>query len=332
MDKEELRQKLLIARQQYINKNAERLEKIKPKWDAIQINHYGSDLSNIKPYIEICDNRDLNEIWWYGRVTVSSAPLSGEVGRRIHYLLRDANNGNCIIGIVGLASDLTIPIRDKFIGWTNKDKWDAKRINYLMNIQHCIATPELSNYLTGKLCALSTRSKEVQDYFQKKYGHPLAAMTVTSLYGRSSMYNRLDGFNYLGTTKGFSSVLIPLEVKEKMREDFKKTKGKHSEIYYNEDGTVREKYGVVKGYQKLSKYASVQSIENFRGVYIVPLADNYKEFLKQEATELALTKFKKFDIIVDEWKTRWFLPRLERLSSQNIALLRGNNVNNCAEE
>ena len=222
MDKEELREKLVEARQQYLDKNSARLERIKPEWDAVQATV--PEVEKIKPYIEFCDATRLQNLWWYGRVTVSSAPLSGEVGRRIHYLVRDRDTG-FILGIVGLASDLTIPIRDKFIGWTHQNKWAGKKINYLMNIQHCIATPELSKYLTGKLCALSTKSEEVQSYFKSKYNHSLAAMTVTSLYGKSSMYNRLEGFIYLGTTKGYSSVLIPLKVKEQMREDYKKKKG-----------------------------------------------------------------------------------------------------------
>ena len=311
MDKEELRAKLLEARQQYLDKNSKRLAQLKPKWDAVQSNV--PNVEDIKPYIEFCDTKESNDLWWYGRVTVSSAPLSGEVGRRIHYLVRDRQT-NFIIGIVGLASDLTIPIRDKHIGWTHKNKWAGKRINYLMNVQHCISTPEFGQYLVGKLCALSTKSKEVQDHFKTKYGHSLAAMTVTSLYGKSSIYNRLDGFEYLGTTKGFSSVLIPLEVKQQMREDFKKTKGKHSEIYYNEDGSVREAYGVVKGYQKLSKYVNVQSVENFRGVYIIPLVKNYREFLCEQTNDLDLTNYKEFDILLSEWRTRWFEPRLERFA------------------
>lgn len=309
--KQELRKKLLEVKQQYLDKNSERLEQIKPEWNRIQA--IVPNIDNLQPYLEFCDTQYLKNLWWYGRVTVSSAPLSGEVGRRIHYLVRDASNGY-ILGIVGLASDLTIPIRDKFLGWTHENKWAHKRINYSMNVQHCISTPELSKYLIGKLCALSTKSEEVQSHFKNKYGHNLAMMTVTSLYGKSSLYNRLNGFIYLGTTKGYSSVLIPLKVKEQMREDFKKTKGKHAEIYYNEDGSVREKYGVVKGYQKLSKYADVKSIENVRGVYIIPLAENYKEFLKEEADELILTKYEAFGTIVKGWKKRWFLPRLQRLN------------------
>jgi len=676
MDKEELREKLLEAKEQYVQKHKDRLEAIRPRWENIQ-----SDIPNvekIEPYVEFCNSQDLRDLWWFGRVKVSSAPLSGEVGRRIHYLVRDKKTG-FVLGIVGLASDLTIPIRDKYIGWTHKNKWAGKRINYLMNIQHCfhpdnsilttdgikyvkdivpndvvysidrngnivekpvlwvnkkttnesmlkistrqggqilvtgghhmigikngshldrkkregwinltaeelevgdvipipyqsnllgglhnsfkdyfdydyrdvtrrlkesykihvkmsdmikfagwylsegcvtnnyvdigqspssrhyselllfvkelcsqlgcsyyisanhinisnakfarfvrdtfgvrenklipdfvlkdniklffdsyvkgdgyienkitgekivittvapklfkqlteiairlnyavsvsyktgatyerkdrgcrtngkiirkpqyilyikstkvkkyndiyydriikvekvdkpgyvvdfevedthtalvgynnnfvfcgqcVATPELSKYLTGKLCALSAKTKLVQHHFQEKYGHPLAAMTVTSLYGKSSMYNRLDGFEYLGTTKGYSSVLIPLDVKEKMREDYKKTKGKYSEIYYNENGSVKERYGVVKGYQKLSKYADVWRVDNVRGVYIIPLAYNYKEFLKQETDELIQYDYPTVDEVFQHWKKRWLEGRIDRIQN-----------------
>ena len=313
MGKDELRQKLLIAKEQYVNKNSSRLAKIRPTWDGVQ--SIIPRVEELEPYIEFCTD---NNLWWYGRVFISSAPLSGEVGRRIHYLVRDKKT-EFIIGIVGLASDLTIPIRDKHIGWTNDNKWKGKRMNYLMNVQHCIATPELSNYLTGKLCALSVLSNEVQEHFGNKYHHPLAMMTVTSLFGKSSMYNRLKGFEYLGTTKGYSSILIPLEVKQQMREDYKREKGKHSEIYYNEDGSVRERYGVVKGYQKLGKYAKVQSVENFRGVCVIPLAHNYREFLREETDELIAYDHKTFEELAECWKNRWLLGRIERVKLGLIA-------------
>lgn len=307
MNKDDLRDKLLIAKEQYVNKNATRLDKIRPIWDKVQATV--PEIKTLEPYIEFCTNNDL---WWYSRVSISSAPLSGEVGRRIHYLVRDKKTG-FVIGIVGLSSDLTIPIRDEHIGWTRDNKWKDKRINYLMNVQHCVATPELSNYLTAKLCALSVLSSEVQEHFENKYHHPLAMMTVTSLFGKSSVYNRLTGFTYLGTTKGYSIMLIPLEVKQQMREDFKANKGKYSEIYYNEDGTIKERYGVVKGYQKLSKYADVQRVENVRGVYVIPLAENYKEFLCKETDILEPLVHPPFESLVGYWKERWCLPRVQRI-------------------
>ena len=317
MEKDELRAALQTAKQDYLKKNEVRLASLKPLWEAAQANI--PVLEDIDPYIAFCDTQELQDLWWYGRVTVSSAPLSGEVGRRFHYLIRDTST-NFILGIVGLASDLNIPIRDKHIGWDKEAMWKKKRINYLMNCQHVVATPEFSPYLTGKLAAMSVLSKEVQDTFKERYGHNLAALTVTSLYGKSSQYNRLNGFVYLGTTKGYSSVLIPASVKAQMREDFKKAKGKHAEIYYNEDGSVRQKYGVVKGYQKLAKYGDVQRVENFRGVYLIPASHNYKEFLCATTDILEPFDFDPFDYLASQWRERWFLPRIERINNGTVVL------------
>jgi len=307
--KEELRAKLIEAQQPYLVKYADRLSKIKPKWDEIQANE--PKIEDIQPYIQMADGKkELLDLLFYGRMTVSSFAFSGAVGRRVHFLVRDKTT-DYIIGMVVLMSDLTIPIRDKHIGWTTKDKWD--RMKYLMNVHLCVSTPPMSQYLTGKLCALSVESREIQDYFEQKYGHKLAAMTCTSLFGKSSVYNRLKGYEYLGLTKGHSIALVPLEVKDKMREDYKRDKGKHSEIYYNEDGSVREAYGVVKGFQKLTKYWDIQQTENQRGVYFIPLSENSREFLRGETDELIPYAHETFEELSAHWKERWCLPRIQRI-------------------
>ncbi len=309
--KDELRAKLHEAQVPYLERNKERLETIRPKWEAHQANI--PDINNLNPYIEIADGKkDLLDLLFYGRMTISSFPFSGAVGRRIHYLIRNKPDGY-VLGLVVLMSDLTIPIRDKHIGWDRKQMW--QRMNYLMNVHLAISTPPLSQYLTGKLTAISVESKEIQDYFESKYGHKLAAMTCTSLFGKSSIYNRLQGYEYLGLTKGHSVALVPVEIKDKMREDFKKEKGKHSEVYYNEDGTVKERYGVVKGFQKLQKYYDVQQTENQRGTYIIPLADNYKEFLRGETDDLRAFSHPSFEELTQHWKERWLDGRIERVKA-----------------
>jgi len=311
VDKDELRAKLSEAQQPYLERNKNRLDKIKPVWDKIQENV--PDVTTLKPYIQIADgNSKLLDLLFYGRMTISSFPFSGAVGRRIHYLVRNEPD-DYILGLVVIMSDLTIPIRDKHIGWDRKQMW--KRMTYLMNVHLAISTPPLSKYLTGKLTAISVESKELQDYFQRKYGHKLAAMTCTSLFGKSSIYNRLQGYEYLGLTKGHSIALVPVEIKDQMREDFKREKGKHSEVYYNEDGTVRERYGVVKGFQKLQKYYDVQQTENQRGTYIIPLSENYKEFLRGETDELTSYDYLTFAELTQYWNERWCLPRVQRVKN-----------------
>jgi len=312
--KDELRKKLTDAAKPYLIKYADRLARVKGTWDEIQSNM--PEIEDVQPYIQIADgNKDLLDLLFYGRMTTSSFAFSGAVGRRIHFLIRDKKT-DYILGLCVLMSDLTIPIRDNFIGWTMEQKW--KRMTYLMNVHLCISTPPYSQYLTGKLCALSVLSKDIQDYFESKYGHKLAAMTCTSLFGKSSIYNRLKGYEYLGLTKGHSIALVPMEIKDKMREDYKREKGKHSEIYYNEDGTIRESYGVVKGFQKLSKYWDIQQTENKRGVYYLPLADNGLEFLRGETDNLVTYDHETFDQLSEQWKERWCLPRVERIKTGTL--------------
>jgi len=314
LDKEVLRALLLTSKEQYITKHKERLLKIKPLWDKIQAEIPIPE--SLEPMLTLCTNQELRDIWFYGRLTVSSAPWSGDVGRRFQYLIQDKTTG-FILGIVGLSSSLSIPLFDKHVGWNKEFKWKQHKINHTMNMSHCIATPELSKYLIGKLCALSCRSSEVINHFESSYDDEAVCWMTTSLFGKSSVYNRLDGFEYLGNTKGYSAALIPLEIKEKMRKEYQEKHGKHSEIYTKPDGTV-VKYGTVKTFQKISKYTKVQRIENIRGVYAISLADNYKEFLCGETDELQPHDHKTFEELTAYWKERWMLPRQQRILNGEI--------------
>jgi len=307
--KDELRERLLEAKQWYIDKNAKRLEQIRPRWGSVQT--VVPDIENIQPYIEFCTTQERRDLWFYGRLIVSSAPWTGDVGRRFQYLIRDKDTG-FIIGMVGLSSSLSIPLFDKHVGWTREQKWKNHMINHTMNMSHCVATSPLNQYLTGKLCALSCRSKEIIEYFESTYNDRAVCWMTTSLFGKSSVYNRLDGFKYLGNTKGFSAVLIPPEIREKMRKEYQEKHGKHSEVYTKPDGTV-VKYGTVKTFQKLSKYTKVQRVENLRGVYCIPLAHNYKGFLRGETDELQPFEHPTFDELFQYWMDRWCLPRVQRI-------------------
>jgi hypothetical protein len=312
MNKDELRKKLLEIRQYYLDERKEKLELIRPIVEERQSNV--PPILELNPSIEFCESTKQHELWWYFRNMISSAPYSGDVGRRIRWLVVDKNT-NFVLGFAGLSSSLSIPIIDKHIGWTREQKWKNKMVNNTMNMSHCIATPEFSKYLTGKITALSCISKEVIDKFEKKYGDEAVMFMTTSLFGKSSIYNRLKGFLYLGNTKGYSATLIDPKIKRQMREDYKREKGKHSEIYYNEDGSVKWEFGVVKSFQKLNKYAQIQRVENLRGVYILPLAENYQYFLCQRDENLVQLPRETFEDLVQYWRERWFNNRVDRIEA-----------------
>ena len=64
----------------------------------------------------------------------------------------------------------------------------------------------------GKLLAMLVFSKEVNDYYYKKYNEPLLGITTTSLYGKSVQYDKLKELKFVGYTKGNSVKDIPSEV------------------------------------------------------------------------------------------------------------------------
>ena len=84
------------------------------------------------------------------------------------------------------------------------------------------ALPPYNYLLGGKLISYLLASKEVRQIYERKYkdkltlidkrkSHQLAGIFTTSLYGRSSQYNRLkyDGrllYNKIGETKGFGTL------------------------------------------------------------------------------------------------------------------------------
>ena len=89
------------------------------------------------------------------------------------------------------------------------------------------ALPPYNHLLGGKLISYILASNEVRQIYSKKYGRAktiickrkanlLAAIFTTSLYGKSSQYNRLKYKNSLlyipiGSTKGFGTLHLTQE-------------------------------------------------------------------------------------------------------------------------
>jgi hypothetical protein len=68
-------------------------------------------------------------------------------------------------------------------------------------------------------------------------------------------------------------------------------------------------------FQKLGKYATVQRVENLRGVYAIPLASNYKEFLSGTDTEIKMLPRQTFAELTAYWRERWLNGRIERMTN-----------------
>jgi len=186
-------------------------------------------------------------------------------------------------------------------------------MNGLVNIQTCVPTPEYSHLLTGKLLVYLIFTKEVADYYYNKYGDHLIGVTTTSLFGKSSMYNRLKQLSYLGLSDGMSAVYIPDDEWHKLLKEY----------YSRFPNTQTNRLAPVK-FQIIDKLAkkyksegrdfpyTYQSLSFRRGVYFGYMCKNGKDVLlgKQDMPLYELpTVHKAYNM----WKDRWFVPRFSRI-------------------
>jgi hypothetical protein len=149
-----------------------------------------------------------------------SIPFSKGFGRRLRFLIMDEANGK-LIGLLALQSPpLSFPARDRLFRYPHGKKTEL--VNQTMDIQTLGAVPPYNRLLGGKLVALAAASNEVRQVYRRKYSGRttvmekrilpphLVALTTTSAFGRSSLYNRLT-YNgtviaeSLGYTEGYGT-------------------------------------------------------------------------------------------------------------------------------
>lgn len=162
------------------------------------------EIKNLRPKIVICeDGTEMYEIWNYLRKLCSSFELSTGIGRLIKILIFDENT-DTVIGISALASDvIAIAVRDKWIGWTQEDKFAGNKLKNTAIGSTIVATQPFGyNFLGGKLIASLLCTKDVRDAWESKFGDKLVGLTTTSLYGGHSMYQRIPFWKELGKTAG----------------------------------------------------------------------------------------------------------------------------------
>jgi hypothetical protein len=124
-----------------------------------------------------------------------------------------------------------IPARDTWIGWDNKAR--TRNLVYAMDAYVLGALPPYNHILGGKLISYLMASNEVRRIYERKYrgkvtniskrkANRLACIFTTSLYGKSSQYNRVkfnDDLVYIpiGQTKGYGTLHLTDETFEAMR-------------------------------------------------------------------------------------------------------------------
>jgi len=317
-NKQIIKDSMLIKRQESLVKHA---AWIKEHTEIAQQNLSDGNLvweSGIDPVIEVCQTQKQLDIFRFFRFYWSS-PYSEYVGRRIKLLIRDnALPQRPLIGIAALGSSIVhIPDRDKWIGWNKNAR--TKNLVYAMDAYVLGAVPPYNYILGGKLISYLIASNEVRDIFERKYrgkvtniskrtANRLACVFTTSLYGKSSQYNRIKYDNRLiyisiGKTKGYGTLHLTDETFDAMRALLES----NNILVTNRfgDGPVWRMRVIRTAADVLGFDSDFLLKHSFqREIYAIPLAENFKEFLQGEHVRLKYYDYP-LNRLVDHWKTRW---------------------------
>ena len=269
------------------------------------------DLKNIKPEIIFVNNEELLDIWTYYRNTVSSVPFQKAtklVGRVIQILVKDSISKK-YLGIISLNSDLiNLEDRDDYIKWTYSNRILNKKINYLMNLSTCVPLQPFGfNFNGGKLLAKLAFSKEVLDYYYKKFNEKLLGITTTGFHGKSVQYSRLKEFKFVGYTKGFSTYKIPTEIVEQSRK-YLMSKG----INYS-----KKIFILTKTIQDLGLNRNDYLLDNPKGVYFGFCHPQAQDFLCEKINILNDVEYKSTNDIFNDWLNKWAEKRYKHLIETN---------------
>ena len=270
----------------------------------------------------------LTEKWNCVRTFTSTMKNSSNIGRNLHYLVRDKVSGK-YLGVICITGDfIDLTPRDNYIGWEREYKTNSGKLN-----NSCIGStivplqPLGFNYTGGKLLALLCLSDDIQNQWQENYGDKLVSVTTTSLYGKSktgglSQYDRLKHWKKMGYSQGSLSYELTKETEKEML--------KYAEKHYNDRYFMlyvakRENGQTLKRdhrnrmrqfiYSQLKIPKDIIKSEHQRGIYYSTLYDNSREFLRGEIEEKDLVK--SFDTSTEAlselWKERYARKRITNL-------------------
>lgn len=249
-----------------------------------------------------------------------SMPFSKGYGRRLRFLVMDRHH-QAVIGLLGMQSPpADLLCRDRYFGSTKANKLAIA--NTTMDAYTVGASPTYAPLLGGKLVAGFLHSEKIRQAYWRAYGaaetvmegcrlsQPLLAITTSSAFGRSSIYNRLKFGSRalakpLGYTKGYGTVhlesLYPHIVA------WLKDHEMHVPAGFGHGPKVRWQ-NVTRALIELGVPRTYLNHGVEREVFIFEFASN----LQQVHQKGALPEMEGFDDSgwADFWKERWCLKRV----------------------
>lgn len=271
------------------------------------------DLKNVDIELEFVDNTQQKDIWNYYRWNISSLHTfspNNFIGRTICVLIKDKKTEK-YLGIMSLSSDiLNMCDRDQAIGWSQEQKINKKKINFISNLSTCVSIQPFGfNFNGGKLIAMLAFSKEIMDKYEEKFNNKLLAIVTTGLHGKSIQYDRLKELKQVGMTKGNSIFWIPEDITDKCRK------------YLNNISINTTGY---KKLEVINKIISVLGLDkdeilssNKKSIYIGFTNVDSRKYLCGDTSEIKQNTFKSAKIIFEEWYNRWAIQRYNNLIKTN---------------
>jgi len=237
----------------------------------------------------------------------------------------EANNK--LIGVLALQSPpIGFPARDRLFSYPQPRRRKEELVNQTMDIQTLGAVPPYNRLLGGKLIGLAAASNEIREAYHRKYAGRvtemeksilpahLVALTTTSAFGRSSIYNRLRYHDTpiaesIGYTEGYGSFhlmeLYPL-FREFLEERGISTRGGFGTGPRRKWQTIRRALDIL-GFENDFLRNGVK-----REVFLFRLVDNLESYMEGRTTEPKYRDLP-FTDMADYWRERWLLPRAQRV-------------------
>ena len=293
------------------------------------------DFEKLEPELVYTDNikstqsaGTLIEKWNCVRTMTSTMKNSSNIGRNLHYLVRDRVTGK-YLGVICITGDfIDLTPRDEHIGWEREFKTNSGKLNNSAIGSTIVPLQPLGfNYTGGKLLALLCLSDDIQRQWKENYGDVLVSVTTTSLYGKAktgglSQYDRLKHWKKCGYSKGSLSYELTKETEKEML--------KYAEKHYNDRYFLlyvakRENGQTLKRdhrnrmrqfiYSKLDIPKDIIKSDHQRGIYWASLYDNSREFLRGEIDESKLVKSidTSTEALSELWKERYARKRITNL-------------------
>lgn len=321
--KDEIRELHSVARQLEVDSRQAWIRRKLPRY--LPFFAHGSEIipECIAPIlVEVTDDWQ-HELFRMARLTWS-LPFSKGYGRRLRFLIMDEHNGK-LIGILALQSPpLSFPARDRLYKYPAERKTEL--VNLTMDIQTLGAVPPYARLLGGKLVAMAAVSNEVRDAYRRKYQGrktemdervlpaDLVALTTTSAFGRSSLYNRLTYkgewvAQSIGYTEGYGSFHLA-----HLYDQFR-------EFLEAQEISTRGGFGagprikwqtMVRALERLGLSSDVLKHGVKREAFLFPLISNLSDYMEGRSTESAYFD-RPFAALAEHWRTRWLLDRAERV-------------------